>query len=163
MSRWLSSVNNLLETLDGQVGNARDKTNDDDEVDDEQENLPDSYSGSQTVDEIINRRFGGESEDEGDNNEEDDEDEEEIDEKNEDGTPAEKIGDKDIEKHEELLVVDRNLVHENNILEESDSAVVNNESNNSMVDEERSNEAVSSDCDVDAAANHQDTTFDDGK
>mmetsp|Transcript_54981 Transcript_54981/g.66190 ORF Transcript_54981/g.66190 Transcript_54981/m.66190 type:complete len:83 (+) Transcript_54981:307-555(+) len=64
-------------------------------------------------------------ENEGDNNGEYDEDEEEI---NEDGTPAEKIGDKNIEEHEELLVADRNLVLENNILEESDSAVVSYES-----------------------------------
>jgi len=71
----------------------------------------------------MERIFGGEHE--GDNNGEYDEDEEEI---NEDGTPAEKIGDKNIEEHEELLVADRNLVLENNILEESDSAVVSYES-----------------------------------
>mmetsp|Transcript_31390 Transcript_31390/g.36192 ORF Transcript_31390/g.36192 Transcript_31390/m.36192 type:complete len:83 (+) Transcript_31390:411-659(+) len=71
-------------------------------------------------------------ENEGDNNGEYDEDEEEI---NEDGTPAEKIGDKDIEKHEELLVVDRNLVHENKIPEESDSAAVSNEVKKYMMDE----------------------------
>jgi len=33
----------------------------------------------------------------------------------------------------------------------------------STMDEEIRNELVSSDRDVDAAANHQDTTFDDGK
>lgn len=103
----------------------------------------------------MKRIFGGENE--GDNNGEYDEDEEEINEKNENGTPAEKIGDNNIEEHEELLVVDRKLVHENNILEESDSAVASNESKESTMDKERSNEAVSSDCDVDAAANHQDT------
>mmetsp|Transcript_31391 Transcript_31391/g.36193 ORF Transcript_31391/g.36193 Transcript_31391/m.36193 type:complete len:83 (+) Transcript_31391:348-596(+) len=78
----------------------------------------------------MSRIFGVDNE--GDNNGEYDEDEEEI---NEDGTPAEKIGDKDIEKHEELLVVDRNLVHENKIPEESDSAAVSNEVKKYMMDE----------------------------